>query len=107
MDDQLNELYGDLGGGVLGDREPVKSSSVPTKNIYEINEELEQIRKENEQLRARVQKVEGEKSELKKKLVNLARNISSLFNTAKLEIQRKDREIQRLRDARKKSAATG
>ena len=87
--DDDDDLYGDLGG---------------QENIYEISEELKRLRQENEQLRSRVQRVEAEKAELKTKLVNLAKNISSLFNTAKMEIQRKDREIQRLRDAKKKPA---
>ena len=48
-------------------------------------------------LQEELRRLQTANEELREKNGNLEYNISSLFNTAKLEIERKDKEIQRLR----------
>ena len=52
-------------------------------------------------LNARIGALEAENATLRERCATLETNMSCLFNTARAEVERKDREIEALRAARK------
>jgi len=84
MEDDDDALYGDIAAvserGALAD----------------LSEKLAESEKQRVALETALQQQRAEKKELQKANDTLANNISVLFNTARAEIDRKTRDIQRL-----------
>ena len=98
--DDMAVLYGDL---VEDDRPSTSSaghaSTLMKLKLSKLQSELHASEETSNALVEEVGRLREANAELAEKNQQLEYNISSLFNTAKLEIERKDAEIQRLRKA--------
>jgi hypothetical protein len=86
MDEDL--LYGDI------------ESSGKDVEIQRLQELLEVEKKKNETLSTEVSQLQGQIQVLVADRVQLERNMMTFYNTAKLELKRKDAEIADLRGSR-------
>ncbi|GAB4816675.1 hypothetical protein N2152v2_003721 [Parachlorella kessleri] len=86
-------LYADLYDEEGGPRETLLKTQVA-----ELQDRVQQQEQELLQLRGQVEELQQQNEELEQQRSTLATNISSLYKTAKLELQRKDAEIKELRD---------
>ncbi|KAK9909567.1 hypothetical protein WJX75_004212 [Coccomyxa subellipsoidea] len=90
-DARAEELYGDLfardgaGEGLL----PIQAAELTRRS-----EEQEAV---IEELKLRLEAAEAERDELREERETLVRNISCIFRTAQLELQRKDDQLMELR----------
>lgn len=82
-----DDLYGDL---------DTSTSALSRKEATELQRKAE---RESESLRAELAALQSANRELGRANEVLAANLSKVFATAQNEIQRKDKEIRRLRDA--------
>ena len=99
VDDMAGVLYGDL---VESSDKPAPSGSIHGATLLKLKaakleSELAAAEETSKALMEEVGMLREANVELVEKNRSLEYNISSLFNTAKLEIERKDAEIQRLR----------
>ncbi|CAL8467621.1 g7159 [Coccomyxa elongata] len=92
-EEEAEELYGDLfaqdgaGEGLL---------PIQTAELRRRTEEQEAV---IEELKARLEAAEAERDELREERETLVRNISCIFRTAQLELQRKDDQLKELRQS--------
>lgn len=93
-EDAESLLYGDLQGKVAVDP--------PTPSVSELMDKLQQLEKCCADLDNKLKKVTQERNDLLKYKRILERNISCLFRTAQLELERSREEISRLRSSRKR-----
>ena len=95
-DDDAATLYDDL-VDAHGDDARVGDDGIDGRSTREaIGRMNVKVAELEEKLRAS----EGERAALRARCENLERNMSCLFNTAMLEVERKDKEIARLREER-------
>ncbi|BDA42727.1 hypothetical protein COCOBI_03-6200 [Coccomyxa sp. Obi] len=100
-EEEAEELYGDLfahdgaGEGLL---------PIQTAELRRRTEEQEAV---IEELKARLEAAEAERDELREERETLVRNISCIFRTAQLELQRKDDQLKELRQSAAGISRTG
>ncbi len=99
LDDEMAVLYGDLveGGDGPSTSAVGHASTLLKLRISKLQSELHASEETANAFAEELGRLREANAELAGKNRTLERNISSLFNTAKLEIERKDAEIRRLR----------
>ncbi|KAL3142590.1 CASP8 associated protein 2 [Trebouxia sp. C0009 RCD-2024] len=88
-----DDLYGDL---VTGHTE--EGQGHYRAAAEELTSKLQAKEEQMQQLQTQFEKSQAENANLTKERETLVRNISCLFKTAQLEIQRKDSELKQLKD---------
>lgn len=91
-DDPDADLYGDLESAL-----PAEGEALLKAQLAELSAKVEEQDQELLALRAQVASLQSEKESHAKDKETLTRNISSLFKTAQMEVQRKVEEIKQLR----------
>lgn len=99
LDDDMAILYGDLveGGDGPSTSAGGHASTLLKLRLSKVQSELHASEETANAFAEELGRLREANAELAEKNRTLEHNISSLFNTAKLEIERKDAEIQRLR----------
>lgn len=114
-DEQHNDMDDVLYGDLLDPDQPSTSQSTHSTHATtllklktsKLQSELAASEENVKVLQEEVARLRAVCEELREKNGNLEYNISSLFNTAKLEIERKDKEIKRLRSETQHSGHGG
>lgn len=114
-DEQHNDMDDVLYGDLLDPDQPSTSQSIHATHATtllklktsKLQSELAASEENVKVLQEEVATLRAVCEELREKNGNLEYNISSLFNTAKLEIERKDKEIKRLRSETQHSGHGG
>lgn len=88
-----DDLYGDL---LTGHTE--EGQGHYRAKAEELTSKLQATEEQMQQLQTQLETTQAEQARLVKERETLVRNISCLFKTAQLEIQRKDSELKQLRD---------
>lgn len=87
------DLYGDLITG-----HAAEGQGHYRAETEELRSKLQAKEEDMQQLQAKLNKALAETARLSKERETLVRNISCLFKTAQMEIQRKDAELKQLRE---------
>eukprot|EP00947_MAST-08B_sp_MAST-8B-sp1_P002424 g2424.t1 len=96
VEEDDDDLYGDLGD--------VDGDSLLRKELEETRAAHDS---EAKAMRSRIAELEADNKRLKDRCGNLEKNMSSLFKTAKLELERKNQLIQRLEESSSSSSGGG
>lgn len=91
------DLYGDLVSTHTGEGHGHLKAEVE-----ELRHQLQTQGQQLEQVQAELDEANAESARLSQERETLVRNISCLFKTAQMEIQRKDAELRQLRDMQKR-----
>ncbi|CAK0761022.1 hypothetical protein CVIRNUC_002821 [Coccomyxa viridis] len=86
-----DDLYGDLYA------EESISHELKSLNLEQLQQRVAELMKANRQLEQTLQSVSAERNELRGENAVLIRNISCIFKTARMELDRKDQELHKLR----------
>ncbi|KAH9330128.1 hypothetical protein KI387_002236, partial [Taxus chinensis] len=91
-EDDYDELYADLYEYLEDGRQ------LPKTSLLEMEERISQITKQSQEMQIEIDTLQKQNDSLQRDKDVLIRNISCLFKTAQMEIARKNKQINELRE---------